>query len=209
MDMARFDAYVSQNPAVREAYESTLSRMQEETEKDDFIKGVLYHADNRDVIITGSRIQIRRACIADADFMSRAEQEPDNALWVANWNLGWRIQKLGDDNFLQTIIERRDGTPIGFAIFRNMLMKENQVELKRIALMEKGKGYGKEALYLIQDFAFNILHTEKLYLSTRTENIRAQSIYKTTGFTPETPDPCVYFHMTRGQYESRRREDVQ
>ena len=202
MDLARFHEFLSQNPTHQEVYEAISCN----TEKQDFIKGVLHHADSKDIIITGKRIRIRHACLADADFISRVEQDLDNAPWVANWPLGWRIQKLGDDDFLQTIIERKDGTPIGFAIFRDMLMKEQQVQLKRIALIDKGKGYGKETLYLIQDFAFNILHTSRLYLSTRAANIRAQSIYKATGFTPETPDPCVNFHIDKEHYIKTRQE---
>jgi|GEM_PF-2342012 len=209
MDITIFDAYLAQTPAVRDAYEATVSQMTADTEREHFIKGVLHHADSREVILTGKRLQIRHACIADADFISRVEQDSDNAPWVANWGLGWRIQKLGDDDFLQIIIERCDGMPIGFAIFRDMLEKERQVQLKRIAIIEKGKGYGKEALYLIQNFAFAILHTQKLYLSTKIGNIRAQSIYKATGFTPETPDPCVHFHMTQEDYKQNRREAAQ
>jgi len=205
MELARFHEFLSQNPAVQEAYASISC----DTERQDFIKGVLHHADSKNALIAGENLRIRHACIADADFISRVEQDPDNSPWVANWNLGWRIQRLGDDDFLQTIIERKDGTPIGFAILRDMLIKEQQVQLKRIALVEKGKGYGKESLCLIQDFAFNTLHTARLYLSTKAANTRAQSIYKATGFTPETPDPCVNFHIDKEHYIRTRQEAAQ
>lgn len=129
-----------------------------------------------------------------------------NAIAVANWPLGWRVAKFGDDDFLQTIIEKHSGEPIGFIIFRNMLHKEEAMELKRIAIMEKGKGYGKEALYLAQKLAFDIFCTEKLYLSTKLSNLRAQAIYKLTGFIPEMPDPCDHFHMNREDYEALKEQ---
>ena len=55
-------------------------------------------------------------------------------------------------------------------------------------IIEKGKGYGKEALLLAQKLAFDVLGTKYLYLTTRPANVRAQNIYKATGFTPEMPD---------------------
>ena len=191
MDLSPFHTYLSQYPTVQEAYASLSC----DTEKQDFINGILHHADTRDIIITGKTLRIRHACIADAAFIAATELDPDNARWVNHWPLAFRIQQFGSGDVLQTIIELHDGTPIGFVIFRELRTKTQQVELKRIALMAKGNGYGKEALSLIQDFAFNILQTPRLYLTTRTENIRAQGIYKATGFTPETPDPCVKFHI--------------
>ncbi|MDF2544682.1 MAG: family N-acetyltransferase [Herbinix sp.] len=133
--------------------------------------------------------------------MNETEQNSDNSPWVANWPLFLRIMKFGDGDFLQTIIETKDGHPVGFIIFRDMLNKSTQIELKRIAVNEKGKGYGKEALLLSQRLAFEIYKTKKLYLHTKIENIRAQNIYKHVGFIAETPDPCTSFYLDETDYE--------
>lgn len=170
---------------------------------EDFQRGIANDKPERKVLIQGERLTIREACIEDSDFMSSVERDADNSPWVANWPLGWRVAKFGDADFRQVIIEREDGTPIGFIIFRDMLNKENQVQLKRIAIIDKGKGYGKEALYLAQKLAFEVWGTKRLYLWTKEENLRAQSIYKATGFVPDMPDPCVSFHMDRAEYENR------
>ena len=174
----------------------------EEQYRAEFMRGIDNDNEEKDVIIEGDRLLIRKACIADSEFMSSVEQDSDNSPWVANWPLGWRIAKLGDEDFLQVIIELKDGTPIGFIIFRDMLNKREAVELKRIAIIDKGKGYGKETLYLAQKMAFEIFNTNRLYLHTKEANIRAQSIYKATGFKAETPDPCISFYMDRNDYEN-------
>ena len=166
----------------------------------DFLNGIENDSDEREVLIAGERLVIRRARIADADFMQSVELEPDNSPWVANWSLGWRIAKLGDEDFLQTVIEKTDGTPIGILIFRGMRNVREKLELKRIALIEKGKGYGKEVLYLAKKLAFDVFETPYLYLGTKETNVRAQSIYKATGFTPDMPDPCTSFHITAEAY---------
>ena len=174
--------------------------------KTEFILGVMRDTENPEILLSGERINIRRACINDAKFMNGVETAPDNSPWVGNWPLGYRIAKFGDDDVLQTIIELKDGTPIGMIIFRDMLKKDEQVELKRIALSSdfKAKGYGKEALYLAQRLAFEIFGTQKLYLGTKAANLRAQGIYKATGFTPEEPDPCTRFHIMKEQYFKHR-----
>lgn len=161
----------------------------------DFLNGIKRNSTERGILIKGERLTIRKACIEDADFMQSVELDEDNSPWVANWPLGWRIAKFGDEVFLQTIIEREDGTPIGFIIFCDMRAVKEQMQLKRIAIIDKGKGYGKEALLLAQKLAFEVFGTKYLYLSTKEDNLRAQSIYKATGFIPDMPDPCTKFHM--------------
>ena len=105
---------------------------------------------------------------------------------------------------MQTVIEKTDGTPIGILIFRGMRTVQEKLELKRIALIEKGQGYGKEALYLAQKLAFEVFETPYLYLGTKDTNVRAQSIYKATGFMPDMPDPCTSFHITAEEYRARK-----
>ena len=208
---------LSDNPCYKDAYFSFLEMHKNnykstpeefaEFEKNyarDFLHGIKTDSTERKVLIEGERLLIRKACIGDADFMRGVELDEDNSPWVANWPLGWRIAKFGDGNFLQTILEKKDGTPIGFIIFCDMMDMTKQVQLKRIAIMEKGKGYGKEALYLAQKLAFEAWRTQYLYLGTKEANLRAQSIYKATGFVPDMPDPCTQFHMRVEDYESRK-----
>lgn len=208
-------AIFSDNPRYKEAYDEFLDMHKngygkndtpeqlEEFENffaKDFLSGIQNDTTERVELIRGERIVIRKANIADADFMSSVELDSDNSTWVGHWPLGWRIAKFGDKDFLQTIIEKEDGTQIGFIIFRNMADVKTKLELKRIAIMEKGKGYGKEALLLAQKLAFDVLGTEYLYLGTREKNVRAQSIYKATGFAPEMQDPCTRFHIEKKDY---------
>ena len=168
----------------------------------DFLNGIKNDSDEREELVRGERLVIRKARIADADFMRSVELDADNAPWVANWPLGYRIAKFGDVDFLQTIIEKTDGTPIGLIIFRDMVNVKERLELKRIAITEKGKGYGKEALRLAKKLAFEVFGTKYLYLGTKDTNLRAQNLYKKAGFASEMPDPCAKFHITFEEYRS-------
>ena len=145
------------------------------------------------------------ANIDDYDFISTAEQDADSTSWVGNWPLGLRIEKFGDNNFFQTIIETEHNHPVGFIDFRDML-HDTQVELKRTVITEKGKGYGKEAMYLSQKFSFEVLGRDRLYLGTKVENIRAQHVYHATGFTLVDPENIAAFHIFKESYFAANKE---
>lgn len=211
----RLQTILSENPQYKSAYYDFLELHKNNHGKDDtqeqleefeelfareFLNGIHNDKCERHELIKGKRLVIRKAHISDADFMRSVELDEDNSPWVANWPLGWRIAKFGDSDFLQTIIEKEDGIAIGFIIFRDMLNKESKIQLKRIAIVEKGKGYGKEALHLVQQLAFEVFATKQVYLYTKENNLRAQSIYKATGFIPDMPDPCTEFHITDEDY---------
>lgn len=149
------------------------------------------------LLTEGGRIRIRTAGLADEPFMRMVETEEDNARWVGHWPLPWRIACFGDPDFLQCIIERHDGAPVGILIFSGMTHPEEKLQLKRIALIEKGCGLGREALRLAQRWAFSAMGTPTLYLRTKPDNHRAQHVYLAAGFRAGTPLPCTFFYMHR------------
>lgn len=202
------------NADIKKAYDDLQQFVNEKFPEDETLKqihfeyferGILEFTNNHEILVTGDKVRIRKAQLSDADFISKTEQNSDNSPWVANWPLFLRIMKFGDEDFLQTIIETNDGCPVGFIIFRDMLNKSTQIELKRIAVTEKGKGYGKEALQLSWKLAFDIFKSKKLYLHTKIENIRAQNIYKHVGFIAETSDPCTSFYLDVIDFERMER----
>lgn len=164
-----------------------------------FMHGAFRCMEKPKPVTSWGRLHLRTANIDDYDFVNAAERDEDSTSWVGNWPLGSRIEKFGDNDFFQTIIETTDGRTIGFADFRDML-HDTDVQLKRIVIMDKGKGYGKEAMYLAQKFAFEILGRDRLHLGTKTENVRAQHIYHTTGFTLIDPTKITGFHIFKRDY---------
>jgi len=164
-----------------------------------FMHGAFRCTKETEIITSWGQLLLRTANINDYDFINVAERDEDCTRWVNNWPLGLRIEKFGDNNFFQTIIETHDGSPIGFIDFRDML-HDTQVELKRIVIAERGKGYGKEAMYLSQKFAFEVLGRDRLYLGTKAENTRAQHVYHSTGFSLVNPENIARFHILKEDY---------
>ena len=164
-----------------------------------FIHGAFRCSKETEHITSYGRLHLRTANINDYDFIDTAERDDDNNQWVGNWTLGLRIEMFGDNNFFQTIIENNEGCKIGFIDFRDM-MHDTQVELKRIVITNKGKAYGKEAMYLSQKFAFEILGRNRLYLGTKDANVRAQHVYHGTGFTLVNPENIASFQIFKEDY---------
>ncbi|MCL1882652.1 MAG: GNAT family N-acetyltransferase [Defluviitaleaceae bacterium] len=159
-----------------------------------YMHGAFRCTKTTEIITVEGRLRLRTANIDDYDFINKAEQDEDCTPWVNNWPLHARIEKFGDNNFYQTIIETFEGNPVGFIDFRDML-SDTQVELKRIVIAERGKGYGKEAMYLSQRFAFEVLNRNRLYLGTKVNNARAIHLYHATGFNLVDPNNTARFHL--------------
>ena len=53
----------------------------------DFLNG-LKAPEDTSVLIKGERLTIRRASLADADFMEKVELDEDNSPWVGHWHKG-------------------------------------------------------------------------------------------------------------------------
>ena len=62
----------------------------------------------------------------------------------------------------------------------------------------RGKGYGTEALQLLQDYAFGVLGLERLELEVYAENQRAVRCYEKAGFLLE--GTCRRAAMVNGEY---------
>jgi len=195
----KFKEHIAIYPKIAEALEEFKIRPRETYEISNFMHGAFRCMEKTKILTSWGRLRLRTANIEDYDFIDIAERDEDSTSWVGNWPLGLRIEKFGDNNFFQTIVETDESRAVGFIDFRDML-HDTQVELKRIVITEKGRGYGKEAMYLSQKFAFEFLNRDRLHLATKVENVRAQHVYHSTGFTLTNPDNIASFHIFKDDY---------
>ena len=77
---------------------------------------------------------------------------------------------------------------MGFVILR--AVDTDVVELKRIAISEKGKGYGRHALTLVKRTVFDEWGARRLWLDVYDFNARARALYQAEGFVAETTRPA-------------------
>lgn len=115
------------------------------------------------------------------------------------------FEELKDENFYtlegQTILIRQqyikflNGNSAFFGIFKNKIMIgvinlynimggmfKNATVGYSIDEAEQGKGYMKEAVNIINDYAFNTLKLHRIQATTLTNNIKSKSVLKACGF---------------------------
>lgn len=88
------------------------------------------------------------------------------------------------------ILEKvEDGEAVGYVILANL---HKSVELRRIVVAEKGRGYGRAAVRQIKRLVFEELGAPRPWLDVKENNSRARHIYTSEGFTIEgTSRECL------------------
>jgi len=129
-----------------------------------------------DIIMTYTRKQ-------DLQFILEAERE--NTEFVGQWTIEQHEKALNDDNILHILIKKIDGRSIGYIILKGLASQNDNIELMRIVITEKNKGYGKIVISLIKKWCFEIRHAHRLWLDVRENNVRAQYVYENQGFKNE------------------------
>ena len=130
-----------------------------------------------------AELRLRPTREADLDYVVAAEADPDNAPFLAP---SPREEHLGflSDPLQRHVIAEVEGRPVGFALLR-LHPEDRAVELRRIAVTEKGRGYGRATLALAIRAAFEDHGAHRLWLDVKPHNERARSLYRGAGFVEE------------------------
>jgi RimJ/RimL family protein N-acetyltransferase len=129
---------------------------------------------------------LRPTRVADLDFVLQAEQDSQNRAWIIPWLRETHQQTLGSPNLAHLIVQDvQNERSVGFVILAGLLDDNQAIEFRRIVITEKGQGYGKRAIELVKQLAFETYHAHRLWLDVKVENDRARAIYQVAGFVEE------------------------
>jgi diamine N-acetyltransferase len=130
-----------------------------------------------------AELRLRPTRAGDLDFVVAAEADPDNAPFLAPSPRAEHEGFLGDP-LQRHLIAEAGGRAVGFALLR-LHPEDRAVELRRIAVTEKGRGYGRATLELAIRAAFEEHGAHRLWLDVKPHNERARSLYRSAGFVEE------------------------
>ncbi len=131
-------------------------------------------------------VMLRPTDAADLDFILAAEQHRDNSLFIRQWSLEQHRAALEDPNVGHfVIVSVADCQPIGHVIMVGLTDPDLTLELRRIVITKKGRGYGRQATRMIKAYAFEELAFHRLWLDVMLYNKRAFKLYKSEGFKVE------------------------
>ena len=128
-------------------------------------------------------ILLRQAEEADLDYILSAENDEKNRQYIISWSREKHLQAMKNSDISYLIVQHEKR--IGYVILAGLLNPNKAIELRRIVITKKGKGYGKLTIEMIKELALKNLNAHRLWLDVKVQNSRAQSIYKMAGFIVE------------------------
>jgi diamine N-acetyltransferase len=145
-----------------------------------------------------AELRLRPTGEDDLDYVVAAEADPDNSPFLAPSPREEHLSFLRDPRQRHLIAEA-GGRRVGFALLR-LHPEARAVELRRLAVTEKGRGHGRAALRLAMAEAFEVHDAHLLWLDVKPHNERARSLYRSAGFVEEGLMRDALYHD--GRFES-------
>jgi len=131
-------------------------------------------------------IHIRPVEKADFPYIAKTQRLPEVSDFVSASSDADLEIILGDsDQTLLMAIRDGDGAPVGFAHLRGLGSPARAIELYRLAMSERSKGYGRSFLQGLMSEAFGPLNANRFWLDVFPENVRAHHVYENLGFVEE------------------------
>ncbi|MBP0016401.1 MAG: GNAT family N-acetyltransferase [Cyanobacteria bacterium SBLK] len=132
------------------------------------------------------RIKLRETREEDLDFVLRVESDCENRPYILQWSRERHQEASRDPDIFHGIIEAiADGKLLGYFILEGLLSPHRCFLLRRLAIAQKGKGYGRETLRSVKKLVFEECKAHRLWLDVKDFNQRAKHLYETEGFIIE------------------------
>jgi len=123
---------------------------------------------------------------SDIKLIIEMENNKENLNYILPYLYKQHLEVINDDNNLHiTIKSKSDKKILGFIILSGLKNKNNSIEFRRIVIVEKHKGIGRESIKLIKKLCFKKLRCHRLWLDVFDDNQRAISLYLSEGFVQD------------------------
>ncbi len=131
-------------------------------------------------------IDMRDTQDSDLEYIVAAESHADNIPYIGQWSRTEHRASFSDANIKHWLaIGRESGDRVGFAILKGINPPGSPIEIKRMAITQKGQGYGRSLMRQIKTLAFEDLNRHRLWLDVKPGNRRARNLYVSEGFQYE------------------------
>lgn len=117
----------------------------------------------------------------DLDFVLATERHPSNSPYIGQWSREEHLQLVKSAN--RHILIMANDVRVGYLILKGF--EKKVIELTRIAMNVKGKGYGRQAIQMVKKFVFEESGFHRLWLDVIDGNDRAIKLYESEGFFHE------------------------
>ena len=155
----------------------------------------------QNLLLENDIVRVRTSLESDIDYIMKTENDPSNSPYVFQWTYDQHKAAMKNPDILHLVIEDKDTSePAGYMIVAGVLSPHKSIELMRIAVSQKNKGFGRDSIKLLLAYAFDTLGANRVWLDVKEYNYSAQSLYKYLGFAQEGLLREAVFH--NGKYDS-------
>lgn len=136
---------------------------------------------NNKPVMETQRLNIVEATGDDVDTIISIESHKDNRDFIWIGTVEQHLAEIDDPDHLLLLFRAKDDERIvGYALAR--IDKKSEVfELRRIAITQKGMGYGRESIKAIMEYAFTKLGTNRFWLDVYPDNLIGIRLYESLG----------------------------
>lgn len=132
-------------------------------------------------MIETSRLYIANAQKTDIEEIMEMEKNKDNRNFIWQGTYDEHKKEIESDDYMLLVFNKKENDEtVGFALIF-LDKKSERFELRRIAVKEKGKGYGREALTALIKFAFEELQMNRFWLDVYPDNHVGINLYEGIG----------------------------
>ena len=136
------------------------------------------------MLIESDRLTLRKTVDKDIDTILKIER--DNSEFLFPYSELRHKESISNVDELHLIITNKSDTKIvGFVVLAGLKNENSCLEFRRIVIVDKGKGYGRETIQLIKKLCFEKLACHRLWLDVFDYNTRAIAIYESESFKLE------------------------
>jgi len=154
-------------------------------------------------MLKGKNIVLRPLQNSDFDFLKRIENNTDN------WQFGSERKEYSDKELSDYITNAKtdikvakqyrfvidlDSTPIGFIDLFNYTANSGGVGVI-VSKEYRNKGFAKEALYLLSDYAFTTINLFKLHCAIAKDNLESIRLFTSCGFELEKEEKELQYFV--------------
>ncbi len=123
--------------------------------------------------------------VSDLDRILDMEKDPSNSSFIFPNSKRDHIDMIRDEHIAHLLIRSEQQDVVGFCILAGLKKEARSIELRRIIIQEKGKGYGRKAIRQLKQHCFVTLKAHRLWLDVFAFNERARALYRSEGFQEE------------------------
>jgi diamine N-acetyltransferase len=163
-----------------------------------------------------ARVRLRPTMQSDLEYVLSLERDPQNLPDITPWERIQHEAAIRFPDFRHFIVETGpDLERGGFLILIGCRNPHRSIELKRMVVQEKHRGFGRAALRVVKKIAFDDLGAHRFWLDVKKRNTRARGLYESEGFVFEGElrdavkiegghDSLVVLSMLQTEYAQRR-----